>query len=55
MKEQNQKIEKQLTLVKSQAEVQMDETKNLFREIKQMLNKKEEDMLKNIQALLTRE
>ena len=41
--------------IKTQAEVHMDETKKLFKEIKDALKRKEEDMLKNIQALLQRE
>ena len=55
MKEQNVRIEKQLALLKAQAETQMEETKKIFVEVKQALHKKEEDMLKNIQALLVRE
>ena len=42
-------------MLKAQAETQMEETKKIFVEVKQALHKKEEDMLKNIQALLVRE
>ena len=44
-----------MALLKGQAETQMEETKKIFVEVKQAMHKKEEDMLKNIQALLVRE
>ena len=55
LQEQNLKIDKQMSNIKTLAEVHIDETKKLFKEIKDALKRKEEDMLKNIQALLQRE